>query len=187
MLLDREAVLSIDIEAACIQRLQRRYPNHPNLQTAVCEVTSSELLALKSFDADSCVCLNVLEHIDEDHQAVERMASVLTPGGVIVLMVPALPVLYGPIDRNLGHYRRYTRASLSAVAREVGLRIRKMHYMNCVGLFGWWTNSHLFHREAQSEFQIRVFDRYVVPLLSRTEEWMRPPLGQSLFAVLQRP
>ena len=82
------------------------------------------------------------------------MASVLMPGGVIVLIVPALPALYGPIDRNLGHYRRYSRASLSAVAHEAGLRIRKMHYMNCVGLFGWWTNAHLFRREAQSEFQI---------------------------------
>lgn len=186
MLLDREAVLAIDIEAACVERLQSRYPNHPNLITAVCELASSDLLRLKDFRADSCVCLNVLEHIDDDHQALDRMASLLTPGGVIVLIVPALPALYGPIDRNLGHYRRYTMNSLAAVAYEAGLHIRKMHYMNCVGLFGWWANAHVFHREAQSEFQIRLFDRWIVPLLSRAEEFVHPPIGQSLFAVLQR-
>jgi hypothetical protein len=167
--------------------LRQRYKNQANLTTAVCGLTSSDLLELRGFEADSCVCLNVLEHIDDDHQALDRMTSLLTRGGIIVVLVPAFPDLYGPIDRNLGHYRRYTRESLSAVVYEVGLRIRKMHYVNCVGLVGWWLNAKVFRREKQSEFQIRVFDRYVVPLLSRVEDWVQPPFGQSLFAVLQKP
>jgi SAM-dependent methyltransferase len=187
MLLGCEAVLAMDVEPECIERLKERYPSQPNLQTVVCELTSSDVFALKGFRADSCVCLNVLEHIEADCQALERMAAILEPGGVIVLFVPAFPALYGPIDRNLGHYRRYTRDSLRAVAHDAGLRIRKMHYVNSAGFFGWWTNARIAKREVQSEFQIEVFDRYIVPVLSRMEEWVRPPFGQSLFAVFQKP
>ena len=59
--------------------------------------------------------------------------------------------------------------------------------MNVIGFFGWWTNAHVFRREAQSERQIQIFDRYLVPVMSRLEGWARPPFGQSLFVVLQKP
>ncbi len=186
MLLDRELVVALDIEVECIERLRERYPHQPNLHTLVGEVTSSDVLALRSFHADSCVCLNVLEHIEDHRRALERMAAILEPGGVIILLVPAFPALYGPIDRNLGHYRRYTRDSLRAVAHDAGLRIRKMHHINSIGFFGWWANARIVRREVQSEFQIKVFDRYFVPVISRAEEFIRPPFGQSLFAVLEK-
>jgi SAM-dependent methyltransferase len=133
------------------------------------------------------VCLNVLEHIEDDRQALRGMASILGPGGVIVLLVPAFPALYGPIDSNLGHYRRYSRGAIATLADSTGLRIRKVHYVNAVGFFGWWVNSHILRRGAQSERQIEIFDRYLVPLLSRLEGMVPPPFGQSLFVVLEKP
>jgi hypothetical protein len=115
------------------------------------------------------------------------VTSVLTPGGVIVLLVPAFQALYGPIDKNLGHHRRYTRATIRLLAQQTGLRIRKLHYMNSLGFFGWWINSHILMREAQSERQIQIFDRYVVPPMSAIERIIHPPFGQSLLAVLETP
>jgi hypothetical protein len=104
-----------------------------------------------------------------------------------VLLVPAFPALYGPIDHNLGHYRRYSRGSIARLADSTGLRIRKAHYMNAIGFFGWWVNAHILRRGAQSERQIGIFDRYLVPLLSRLEGMVSPPFGQSLFVVLEKP
>ena len=49
---------------------------------------------------------NVLEHIEDDVRAMAAMASVLAPDGAVVLLAPAFQSLYGPIDRNLAHYRR---------------------------------------------------------------------------------
>jgi SAM-dependent methyltransferase len=186
-LLDREAVIAVDIEPACIQRLKLRYSHCPNVHTFVCDVASPDFRDLARFRPDSCVCLNVLEHIEDDDAALRAMASVLVPGGVIVLLVPAFHSLYGPIDRNLGHHRRYSRGALRRLADRAGLRIRKLHYSNCIGFFGWWMNAHILKREAQSERQIRIFDRYVVPLISAAERMARPPFGQSLLAVLERP
>lgn len=186
-LLDREMVIAVDVEEACAARLRERYPGQPNLHVMVCPSASDAFAGLARWRPDSCVCLNVLEHIEDDRQALEAMAPVLVPGGVIVLLAPAFPSLYGPIDRNLGHFRRYTRASLAALAPAAGLRIAKLHYVNAAGFFGWWMNARVFRREAQSERQIAFFDRWVVPWMSRLEAIVPPPFGQSLFAVLRKP
>ena len=187
LLLDRDAVIALDVEPDCILRLRERYPNRPNLHAFVCDAGTAELAEAARFQPDSCVCLNVLEHIADDAAALRRMAAALTPGGAIVLLVPAFPSLYGPIDRNLGHFRRYTRRGIRKLAAETGLRLRKAHYVNWIGFFGWWANSHLFKKEAQSERQIEIFDRWVVPLQSRVESVVPPPFGQSLLVVLTRP
>ena len=187
MLLDREAVVAVDKEDRCIDLLRQRYSGRENLQAVKFDVADENFPTLAQFRADSCVCLNVLEHVGDDLAALRNVSSVLVAGGVIVLIVPAFQALYGPIDRNLDHHRRYTRASMARLADSTGLRVKKSRYMNAVGFFGWWVNSHLFGKEAQSEAQIEVFDRYVVPLQSKIEEWIAPQFGQSLFVVLQKP
>lgn len=190
MLLDREAVLALDVDPECIERISRRFRDRGNLRTAV---SNAELLAeqmaldeVRQFRPDSVVCLNVLEHIEDDRGALRGMASSLPAGGVIVLIVPAFESLYGPIDRNLGHHRRYNRESITKLARDCGLGIRKLRYMNCVGFFGWWLNAHVFKRQEQSEKQIALFD-WLAPAISRMEARVPPPFGQSLFVVLKKP
>jgi SAM-dependent methyltransferase len=186
LLLDREAVFAMDVEPACVDRLRKRFAEHVNVQVMVGDAASGALRDLTSFEPDSCVCINVLEHVEDDHAALENMRAALTVGGVIVLLVPAFPALYGPIDRNLGHYRRYTRRNLIQTARAARLVIRKMHYVNMAGFFGWWINAHLLRLPSQSPAQIGFFDRYIVPPLSRIEGALPPPFGQSLFAVLEK-
>jgi hypothetical protein len=112
------------------------------------------------------------------------MAAVLPVGGRIVLIVPAFPSLYGPIDGLLGHYRRYSKKSLREGAERAGLIPESLRYMNSVGFFSWWFNAHILKRTEQSESQILFFDSTIVPLLASVENRVRPPFGQSLFAVL---
>jgi SAM-dependent methyltransferase len=187
MLLDREIVIAVDIEAQCIERLQMRYPGRQNLTVYCGDAAGSAFRELARFRPDSFVCLNVVEHIADDRRALSAMSSMLCPGGVIVLLVPAFEALYGPLDYNLGHYRRYTRKSIVEMAESVGLTVKRARYINAVGFFGWWVNSKIFRREAQSSKQIAFFDRFVIPVMSRIESVVSPPFGQSLFAVLQKP
>lgn len=188
LLLDTsEAVAAIDVEPGCIERLRARYPGQSNLHSFACDVMDPAFSDLQSFRADSCICLNVLEHIEDDREALHRMAAVLQPGGVIILIVPAFQSLYGPIDQQLGHHRRYTRASIRTLAGSASLTLKSAHYLNAIGFFGWWINAHILKRQAQSAAQIEVFDRYVVPIASRVEDWIHPPFGQSFFVVLRKP
>ncbi|HLY19970.1 MAG TPA: methyltransferase domain-containing protein [Bryobacteraceae bacterium] len=186
-LLDRELVVAVDVEAACSERLKERYSGRPNLHALVCEPGSRTFAGIARFGPDCCVCLNVLEHIEDDRGALEAMASILQPGGAILLLTPAHRSLYGPIDRNLEHFRRYDRPAITALARAAGLGIDKLHYVNAIGFFGWWINAHVFRRQQQSAVQIEIFDRWIVPWMSRLEAIAPPPFGQSLFAVLRKP
>jgi len=186
-LLNRDAIIAVDVEPECIEHLKARYPAQDNLRPCVCDVLSPEFRDLAKFHPDSAVIVNVLEHVEDDTAAINAVTSVLTPAGVIVLLVPAFQALYGPIDKNLGHHRRYTRATIRRLAQQTGLRIRKVHYMNSLGFFGWWANAHILKREAQSERQIQIFDRYLVPPMSTIERLISPPFGQSLLAVLEAP
>jgi SAM-dependent methyltransferase len=147
---------------------------------------SPEFQSLESFQPDSCVCLNVLEHIEDDRQAVRAMASILIPGGSLILLLPAFPALRGPIDRRLEHFRRYCRRDVLALAQDADLKIRRLHFVNFIGFFGWWMNARIFRRDEQSAWQIAIFDRLIVPALSRIESLVPPPFGQSLFAVLEK-
>jgi len=186
LLLDRELVVALDREEACVLSLLERFPGRGNLHVLTCEAASDAFRDLARFLPDSIVCVNVLEHIEDDRAALRAMAEVLVPGGVIVLLVPAFDALYGPIDRNLGHYRRYRRGALVSLAEAAGLEIRKLRYVNAAGFFGWWVNARVLKRETQSDGQIAVFDRCMVPILSAIEGAIAPPFGQSLLAVLRR-
>ncbi|HUA61787.1 MAG TPA: class I SAM-dependent methyltransferase [Verrucomicrobiae bacterium] len=183
---DREFVIAIDVEPACIAAHRTRFSGRPNLVSHCLDVLSPGVLGLRAEGPDSVACLNVLEHIADDRGALGRMYDVLPAGGRVVLMVPAFQSLYGPIDEYLGHHRRYNKRSLQRLAERAGFEIRDLRYMNALGFFGWWFNAHVSGRTAQSETQIAVFDALVVPVLSRLERLKAPPVGQSLFAVLQR-
>jgi SAM-dependent methyltransferase len=187
LLHDREAVIAVDKDPECIARLKLRYGSRSNLVTAVCDATAPEFAAMARYRADSCLCTNALEHISDDARALAGMAEAVVPGGNVVLLVPAFQALYGPIDSNLGHYRRYSRGGLVKLAESAGLRVEKVRYANLIGLAGWWANARLFKRQAQSERQIAFFDRYVVPAMARIERLAPPPAGQSLLLVGRRP
>jgi SAM-dependent methyltransferase len=186
MLTDRELVVGIDVEASCIAKHRQRFRDCRNIQAEVMDACAPEFQALASHRPDSVVCLNVLEHIADDGLALSNMASILAPKGKVILIVPAFKGLYGPIDANLGHHRRYDKRGFAALARRAGLEVRTLNYMNSIGLIGWWINAKLLPRQAQSESQIMIFDRLIVPLLSIIESLVNPPFGQSLFAVLEK-
>ncbi len=184
---DREFVYGIDIDAACIRLHQERFAATPNVQSRVLDALDPAFLDLRRERIDSIACLNVLEHIEDDRLTLERFQQILPPGGRVVLLVPAFQALYGPIDANLGHFRRYTKASLRTTAEAAGLRARTLRFMNLIGFFGWWVNAKLVPREEQSDGQIELFDQYLVPVQAAFEGWIEPPVGQSIFAVLEKP
>jgi hypothetical protein len=62
-----------------------------------------------------------------------------------------------------------------------------MRYYNFIGIWGWWWNAKMGRLEGQSDRQIRFFDRWLVPIISQLERWIRPPVGQSILVVAGNP
>lgn len=137
-----------------------------------------------AWSLDTVVSLNVLEHIADDAGAVASMAGLLAPGGRLVLLVPAMPALYGSLDRGLGHARRYDRRGLLRLLEGAGLALEQVFYFNLVGTLGWWFNARVRPVPEIPRGQLALFDR-MVPLL-RAEDRVRLPFGQSLIAVGRR-
>jgi SAM-dependent methyltransferase len=86
---------------------------------------------------DSVVSSEVLEHIDDDLKALQIMYSVLKPNGTLVLDTPAFNFLYSPLDKKIGHYRRYTKKTLQEVLEKAGFEVEEIRYWNLIGFFGW--------------------------------------------------
>ena len=131
--------------------------------------------------ADSVLCSNVLEHIEEEHAVLENMNAVLRQGGRLVLVVPASPALHGTVDEALGHVRRYTPESLRKALADAGFGTSVCFWMNKIGVFGWWLNGKVLKRRVLGRWQMKLFDT-LVPLF-RVIDPLLPWPGLSLIAV----
>jgi SAM-dependent methyltransferase len=135
----------------------------------------------REYRLDTVVAFNVLEHIAEDVAALGSIARMLMPGGRIVVLVPALPSLYGSLDVELGHARRYTRRTLATAINGAGFSVERVFYFNLLGCLGWWLSARLRRQPRIPVQQLRIFDA-LVPLL-RLEDLISLPLGQSVIGV----
>lgn len=83
---------------------------------------------------DNIVCLDVLEHIENDVFILRQIYKVLKPNGHLVLTLPALSWLYGKRDRDLGHFRRYNKKEITVKLLNCGFHIREIRYWNFIGV-----------------------------------------------------
>jgi SAM-dependent methyltransferase len=90
----------------------------------------AERLPFDDRSFDLVTALDVLEHLDDDVAGLREMGRILSPGGRILLFVPAFMFLWGPQDDVSHHRRRYTLPGLRQVVRKSGLVIERATYAN---------------------------------------------------------
>jgi SAM-dependent methyltransferase len=134
-------------------------------------------------DYTGAVSYNVLEHIEDHVGALRSMSRLVRPGGRLVLIVPAFPFAMSPVDVATGHVRRYTRKTMAAALTEAGLEIEQLHYANALGLLGYYFATSVFKLTPKEGPMVKFYDRFVLPATRAAERVVRPPFGQSVFAV----
>jgi SAM-dependent methyltransferase len=180
-------VLSVDVSDDCVREMAQRFEGRGF--AALCgdigDPALVDRLAAEAFD--TIVCVNVLEHIEDDAAAVLAMARILAgTGGRLFLLVPAHPLLYGTPDVLAGHFRRYRRRDLQRLLESAGFRDVRARFFNGFGAVPYFLNSRILRPATLGgpvDAQIVLFDRYFVPILRRLESRVRVPFGQSLIAV----
>jgi trans-aconitate methyltransferase len=173
---------AVDVDAAFVQQAKMRLQPYANVTISVADAT--QMPWTRSFD--TIILLDVLEHIEQDHQLLRQLQHGLKPGGRLVVKVPALNWLYSPLDRAIGHYRRYSKRTLAATLKQAEFSSSTIWYFNAAGIPGWWLNGKLLQRTVPPAEQIGWFDR-LVPLLQTVESLGKMPIGLSLFAVAEKP
>jgi SAM-dependent methyltransferase len=173
-----EKLVALEPEPRFCETFRKLHPH--------CPLVEGTLDALpRDFRCDTVVSVNVLEHIAGDEAELVRYRGLLAPGsGQLCLFVPACPQIYGPIDRDFGHYRRYTRRELGCKLLQAGLSVVRLNYFNSVGFFVWWVSFCLLRKRRFSLSGVAFFDRVIFPIAHGVERtFLRPPFGQSLLAV----
>ena len=133
---------------------------------------------------DTVVCLNVIEHVEDDLQALRNIRDTLEEGGRAIILVPCGPGLYGTLDEVLGHFRRYTKEQLVGVARDAGFQVEQVLSFNRPGVPAWWLNGRVLHRKTFGLGQIRMLN-LLTPLFRLLDPWLPlPPL--SIIAILRK-
>ena len=77
---------------------------------------------------DLILAMDVLEHIENDHAALNEWKGLLNKDGVILITVPAFNILWSYHDEFLGHKRRYIYSTLKLVTQNCGLRYLYLNY-----------------------------------------------------------
>lgn len=148
-------------------------------------------------ESGSCravVLLDVIEHTAHPETVLQHAANALAPGGCAIVTVPAYPSLYSQWDRQLGHYRRYTRHELRREAREAGLSVEWLSHWNSVSLppaLVLRTLDRLTAGQKESEFPrvspwLNAALCAALTLERRLLSWVGIPCGLSLVAVLRK-
>jgi SAM-dependent methyltransferase len=183
-LLDRERLVLTDTASDYLDRLRARFAGHANVGIAHLYLPDDHAgLAGERFD--TIICLNVLEHVEDDHTSLVVMRRLLAPGGRLVLLVPALRALYGTLDAALGHHRRYGRRDLATKLPAAGFALRHVEYFNLAGIPGWWLAGRVLRRRLIPAASLRWYDA-LVPLF-RLERLLPWRIGQSLIAIGEAP
>jgi len=153
----------------------------------MCEViagTIEDLPADARFDA--ILYLDVLEHIEDDRKELTLAAAHLKTGGALIVLAPAWQWLFTPFDQAIGHYRRYSKASLREVVPH-NLSEDRVRYLDSVGLFGSLGNKLVLRAAMPSLGQIRFWDRVLVPLSRRLDPLLGYRFGKSVLGVWRLP
>lgn len=147
---------------------------------------------------DTILCLDHLEHVEDDVEALRGLAALLRPGGRVLVSVPAHRYLWTMRDDVLHHYRRYSLRELQARAAAAGLEACRITHSNMLlfpvlALLCLW--SRLTGRQSgrlppDLHLARPLVNRSVISILGLEARMLRRlnlPIGSTLLLVGRKP
>ncbi len=185
-LLNHERVVLVDNEPMYCSALQQRFGARTNVRIDHADLTDpADFDRWKDEQLDTIFCSNVLEHLEPDCQVLESFQRTLAPGGHCIIVVPAGRWLYTGMDKELGHFRRYTRQELHDKMTAAGFDVVFQEQFSKLGSVSWALSGHLLRRRHLSPRQMVWFDR-LLPV-AKVLEYLLPVPGMSLITVGRTP
>ena len=160
------------------QNLKELKENHPKVHTVLDDITHTKL----NSEFDTIICVNLLEHIKDDINALKKIRSLINYDGRLILIVPAVKKAFGTIDIADGHWRRYDPLELRKKLILSGFNVSIIRYMNIFGLIGWMWEGRIRKKTLHRPQSIKLFDVFV-PLFKTIEDIINPRIGLSLIVV----
>jgi glycosyltransferase involved in cell wall biosynthesis len=182
--LDRPRVVLTDNETVYLTILHRRFGAFENVHVARLNLDTFTASDIEALEVDSVMCLNVLEHIEDDERVLRELAGGLPPGAKLALVVPSMRALFSKLDSELGHFRRYERDELIEKLTRAGFTVESCRFFNWIGAIGWFVFGRILRRAHITRAATRGF-RFVSRLRA-LEGRTGFNFGLSLIAIATR-
>jgi len=160
-------VVLSDHQPVFLRSLRARFGETPHVAYQLLDLASPRY-DLGGRAVDTIVCINVLEHLEDDRHVLREFHRLLPPGGRVILQVPNYPALFGSLDEAYGHFRRYSRRLLAERLGETGFRLLWMRHFNPLGIPGWIVSARLLRTRQLDATALRLYNA-IVPLARRLD------------------
>lgn len=176
--------LCLEPDASLANKIEKKI-NEKNLPTNCrLQVGTTQSLS-KNTLFDTVIYIDVIEHIENDIQEIDRASTLLKPGGHLIILVPAHQYLFSPFDKAIGHYRRYNKNRLQKVI-PYSLQKKKLFYLDGLGLLASLTNKWFLKKEYPTLKDVKFWDRIIIPVSKLIDPLIGYSTGKSLIGVWQK-
>ena len=129
---------------------------------------------------DSIFLLNVIEHLRDDSKAMANCYFMMKPGGHLIVLAPAYQYLYCRLDKELGHYRRYSSRKLKTLLEREGFIIKNVKHFNFLGIWGWLLSGKILRKRKLGRGEMNLFN-HLVPLAKILDKITFKKIGLSII------
>ena len=167
-----------------LHALRNRFLRTPNVSVRKLDPGSARDFEPLDDSVESVLCLNVLEYVDDPQITLAAIRQTLQVNGILLVLVPQGPGLYGSIDKTLGHRRRFEAQEIRQLLESNGFELERWYQLNKIGAPAWWFYGRVLNSKHISKVTLKLFDKTV--WLWRWIEPVLPWKGVSLIAVAKR-
>ncbi|CAH8284671.1 methyltransferase family protein [Mariniflexile fucanivorans] len=183
---DNYDIFLSDIRASYCLELEKKFNAFQNfLGAEIIDLTDPDFdkkYAKHLQKYDTVFALNVVEHIYEDELAIQNCHKLLTENGNAIILVPSYQSLFNQFDGELGHYRRYNKASLTNVFSKSNFELIHKQYFNFIGIFGWYISGKILNKKTIPKEQMKLYNT-LVPVIKIIDKSIFNTMGLSTIIV----
>ena len=149
-------------------------------------IINNEVFSLKENTYDSILYLDVLEHIENDDKEVVKAFNSLKEGGKLIINVPAFQHLYSSFDKDVKHFRRYSKKTLLNLFENLNYSSYELKYYDSIGYL-LSIMSKILTKNYKKNFnqKIKIWDS-LIPLSKILDRLIFHSFGKSLLLIITK-
>jgi SAM-dependent methyltransferase len=180
------SLLATEVRLEYLTEMSERWAHLDDVSVANLDLgTPADYSQLREYEPDTIVCFNVLEHIEDDQKVLRLLSEVVRAGCRLVFLVPFNPKLYSRFDKEIGHFRRYSKGELEGKMRDAGFEVERQIFFNKAGVIAWWLGNKLTGQRTLASWQLRLYN--VLTPVFRILDHVLPMSGLSTIVVARKP
>lgn len=135
---------------------------------------------------DTIMYMSVLEHIKEDTLEIKNALDKLTPGGYLIIFVPAHNKLYNAFDKAIGHFKRYEKLYFQNFNVNENID-KKIFFIDAAGYVLYYLNKLFFKEEIYpSSIKIFIWDKLITPITIFIDFLTFYKIGKNIVCIIKK-